>query len=401
MLSASALSSFFINRSVALLALCQALLTTGNVLLVSVLALIGNQLADQPALATLPVAIQFLGTMLAAYPASLLMKRIGRRAGFWIGNGLGIVGALVAFWALGRESLLLFCFGSALIGACIGISQLYRFAAVDVSDEAHKHRAISLVMAGGLVAALVGPALAIWSRDWLPDLLYGGNYLALVLIYLLAITALGWVRVPPSSDEEVHGQARPIAEVVRQPVFIVAVLGAVVAYAVMVLIMNATPLSMQACGFSFGITAGVIQWHVLGMFAPSFITGRLISRFGVTTIMLVGSVLMIGCILVNLQGIGRWHFTSALILLGVGWNFLFIGSTSLLTEAYRPAEKARAQGINEMLVSMSVMVASFCSGLLQNLWGWDWVNLAMAPPLLLVVVAIVWLSRIKSAEQPA
>ncbi|RDE25369.1 MFS transporter [Motiliproteus coralliicola] len=389
------------NRSVALLALCQALLTTGNVLLVSVLALIGNQLADQPALATLPVAIQFLGTMLAAYPASLLMKRIGRRAGFWIGNGLGIVGALVAFWALGRESLLLFCFGSALIGACIGISQLYRFAAVDVSDEAHKHRAISLVMAGGLVAALVGPALAIWSRDWLPDLLYGGNYLALVLIYLLAITALGWVRVPPSSDEEVHGQARPIAEVVRQPVFIVAVLGAVVAYAVMVLIMNATPLSMQACGFSFGITAGVIQWHVLGMFAPSFITGRLISRFGVTTIMLVGSVLMIGCILVNLQGIGRWHFTSALILLGVGWNFLFIGSTSLLTEAYRPAEKARAQGINEMLVSMSVMVASFCSGLLQNLWGWDWVNLAMAPPLLLVVVAIVWLSRIKSAEQPA
>ncbi|WP_421864433.1 MFS transporter [Motiliproteus sp.] len=401
MLSASALSSFFINRSVALLALCQALLTTGNVLLVSVLALIGNQLADQPALATLPVAVQFLGTMLAAYPASLLMKRIGRRAGFWIGNGLGIVGALVAFWALGRESMLLFCFGSALIGACIGISQLYRFAAVDVSDEAHKHRAISLVMAGGLVAALVGPALAIWSRDWLPDLLYGGNYLALVLIYLLAITALGWVRVPPSSDEEVHGQARPIAEVVRQPVFIVAVLGAVVAYAVMVLIMNATPLSMQACGFSFGITAGVIQWHVLGMFAPSFITGRLISRFGVTTIMLVGAVLMIGCILVNLQGIGRWHFTSALILLGVGWNFLFIGSTSLLTEAYRPAEKARAQGINEMLVSMSVMVASFCSGLLQNLWGWDWVNLAMAPPLALVVIAILWLGRIKGTEQPA
>ena len=393
-MSPSVVKSWLINRNVALLAGCQALLVTGNVLLVSVLALIGNQLADQPALATLPVAVQFLGTMLAAYPASLLMKRIGRRAGFWLANGLGISGALVCLWALKLQALPLFCIGAALVGACIGICQMYRFAAVDVSDEAHKHRAISLVMGGGLVAALLGPNLAVWSRDWLPEVLYGGSYVALIGLYLLSIAALGAVRIPAPADEEAYGAQRPMGQIVRQPVFIVAVLGAVVAYAAMVLIMNATPLSMVACGFSFAATAGVIQWHVVGMFAPSFITGRLIGRFGVTRIMLLGAVLMIACILVNLQGITELHFTSALLLLGVGWNFLFIGSTSLLTEAYQPAEKAKVQGINEMLVSLTVMFASFFSGMLQNLQGWDWVNQSMLPPLVLIVVAIVWYGRL-------
>lgn len=383
------ISSFLINRNVSLLAICQALLVTGNVLLVSVTALIGDLLTSDPMLATLPVAVQFGGMMVATLPISLLMKRIGRRRGFMLGNLIGILGALVCMTALQYRSLMLFCVGTGLVGACIGIGQLYRFAAVDASDADAKNRAIGLVMTGGLAAALIGPNLAIQSRDWLPETLYAGSFIGLIGLYLLALVALSRVQIPAASQEEVSGEQRPLVEIIRQPVFMVAVLGAMVAFAVMALIMNATPLAMTGCGFDFPTTAGVIQWHVVGMFAPSFLTGRLISRYGVIPVMLSGAVLMLACILINLQGISHLHFTSALLLLGVGWNLLFIGSTSLVTQAYRPAEKARVQGVNDMLVSMSVMLASFFAGALQNLFGWQLVNQAMLPLLVLVVIAIL------------
>ncbi len=382
-----------INRNVALLAICQALLVTGNVLLVSVTALIGNLLSPDPMLATLPVAVQFGGMMIATLPVSLLMKRIGRRGGFVLANLIGICGALVCLAALQYHVLAIFCVGTGLIGACIGISQLYRFAAVDASDSDAKNRAIGLVMSGGLFAALVGPNLAIWSRDWLPHTLYGGSFLGLIGLYLLALIALSRVRIPAATQEEISGAQRPLTQIIRQPVFMLAVLGSLVAYAVMALIMNATPLAMTGCGFDFPTTAGVIQWHVVGMFAPSFLTARLINRFGVIPVMLSGAMLMLACILINLQGISQLHFSGALLLLGVGWNLLFIGSTSLVTEAYQPAEKARVQGINDMLVSMSVMLASFFAGALQNLFGWQLVNQAMLPLLAVVVIAILVFNR--------
>lgn len=387
------LGSVLINRNVTLLALCQALLVTGNVLLVSVTALIGTLLAVDPLLATLPVAIQFGGMMLATLPVSLLMKRIGRRNGFVLGNVIGIGGALLCLSALHYRSLALFCVGTGLIGACIGISQLYRFAAIDACEGDAKNRAIGLVMTGGIAAAVLGPNLAIWSRDWLPETLYGGSFIGLIGLYLLALSALRGVRIPAASAEEVSGEQRPLAQIMVQPVFMVAVTGAVVSYAVMALIMNATPLAMIGCGFDFPTTAGVIQWHVLGMFAPSFLTGRMISRFGVTQVMFCGAALMLGCIVINLLGISEWHFSAALLLLGVGWNLLFIGSTSLLTDAYLPAEKARVQGINDMLVSMSVMLASFFSGVLQNLFGWEVVNQAMLPLVLIATIAILAFNR--------
>ncbi|MFT6914471.1 MAG: putative MFS family arabinose efflux permease [Motiliproteus sp.] len=387
------LKSVFINRDVTLLAICQALLVTGNVLLVSVTALIGNWLTTEPILATLPVAMQFGGMMLATLPVSLLMKRIGRRRGFVLGNIIGIVGAVICLSGLQQRSLALFCIGTGLIGACIGISQLYRFAAVDASDDVSRHRAIGLVMTGGIAAALVGPNLAVWTREWLPQTLYGGSFIGLIGLYLLTLLALSRIRIPPPSSEEVHGQQRPLSEILRQPVFRVAVLGAMVAYAVMALIMTATPLAMSGYGFGFPSTAGVIQWHVLGMFAPSFLTGRLISRYGIIQIMLTGAVLMIVSVLINVQGVSEGHFSIALLLLGVGWNFLYIGSTSLVTQSYRPAEKAKVQGVNDMLVSLAVMLAAFFAGLLQNLFGWQSVNLAMLPLLLLVVAVIVLFHR--------
>ncbi|MEH6824691.1 MAG: MFS transporter [Motiliproteus sp.] len=387
------LKSHFINRNVTLLATCQALLVTGNVLLVSVSALIGHLLAADPMLATLPVATQFGGMTLATLPASLLMKRIGRRRGFILGNIIGILGAMVCMVGLQLESLLLFCVGTGLIGACIGISQLYRFAAVDASASKSKNRAIGLVMSGGVVAALIGPNLAVWTRDWLPYTQYSGSFIGLISLYLLALLALSWVRIPAPSQEEIRGRQRPLAQIISQPVFLVAVLGAMVSYAVMALIMTATPLAMNSCGFDFPTTAGVIQWHVLGMFAPSFLTGRLLSRFGVIRIMLLGAALMIACILVNLQGISEVHFSVALLLLGVGWNFLFIGSTSLVTEAYLPAEKAKVQGMNDLLVALTVMLSTFFAGVLQNLFGWQQVNQAMLPLLFFIAAAVIVFHR--------
>ncbi|MEH6472891.1 MAG: MFS transporter [Halopseudomonas sp.] len=219
------LRSTLINRDVTLLAGCQALLVTGNVLLVSVTALIGNLLTAEPMLATLPVATQFAGMMVATLPVSLLMKRIGRRRGFVLGNLIGIAGAMVCITGLQFRSLALFCVGTGLIGACIGISQLYRFAAVDASDTDSKNRAIGLVMTGGVAAALIGPNLAVWTREWLPQTLYGGSFIGLIGLYLLALAALSQVRIPPASHEEIQGDQRPLAQIVSQPVFLVAVPG--------------------------------------------------------------------------------------------------------------------------------------------------------------------------------
>ncbi|WP_207062774.1 MFS transporter [Motiliproteus sp. SC1-56] len=380
-------------RDVVLLALCQALLVTGNVLLVSVTALIGDRLAASPSLATLPVAVQFGGMMVATLPASLFMKRFGRRLGFVLGNLVGMGGALVCLLGLHQASLPVFCLGTGLLGVCIGTSQLYRFAAVDASPPEQKERAISLVMAGGVVAAVLGPNLAVWTRTWLPETLYGGSFLGLVLLYLLALALLAAVRIPPPSQEEASGPQRALPTVARQPVFLVAVAGAMVAYAVMALIMTATPLAMADRSLSFAATAMVIQWHVLGMFAPSFVTGRLVSRFGAPNIMILGSALMLACIFINLLGSSRAHFTVALLLLGVGWNFLYIAATSLVTEAYRPAEKAKVQGVNDLLVSSMVTLATFFAGALHNGFGWEPVNLAMLGPLLLVIVAVLGYRR--------
>ena len=366
------------NPNVYLLSACQALLTCGNVLLVSVVALIGQQLAPEPLLITLPVALQFAGLMLATVPASLIMQRVGRKKGFFLGSWMGVAGAALAVLALLQSSFMFFCIATFLLGIGIGFGTLYRFAVVEVCEPQLKSRAISMVMAGGVVAAVIGPQLAIQGQQWFTDRPYLGAFLGLLGLYLLALLLLTRTQLPePDSSQEPGG--RSLSVILLQPSCIVAIVVAAVAYMVMTLLMTATPLAMTRCGFSFTYSAEVIQWHVLGMFLPSFFTARLIARWGLKNVMLSGAALMLGCIGVNLIGVELWHFWLALVLLGVGWNFMFISATELLTGCYTAAERGKTQAANEFLVFSLATLATFSAGVLESAVGWQSMNLLVLP----------------------
>lgn len=383
------------NINVVLLALCQALLTTGNVLLVSVTALIGRDLAPSAALITLPVAMQFVGLMAATIPASLIMKRIGRKRGFYLGNSIGIGGALACILALNGAQFGLFCAGTFLLGIGIGFGTLYRFAAVEVCAPEQKNRAISMVMAGGVLAAVSGPQLAVSSQEWIETIPFQGAFVGLLILYITALVLLSLIRIPPASGDEHHGPSRPIREILAQPNFISAVVAGMVGYAVMNLLMTATPLAMQRCGYEFSTVANVIEWHVLGMFLPSFFTGSLVNRFGIKPMIYCGAALFIGCIAINMTGTSEWHFFIALLLLGVGWNFMFIPATQLLTGTYKPAEKAKSQAANEFLVFGVVTLSALTSGWLEASLGWFTMNWMMIP-VVLWAVAVVYLMERKT-----
>jgi len=381
------------RRNVALLALCQALLMTGNVVLVATSGLVGFALAPAPEWATLALGLQFAGMTCATMPASLLMRRIGRRNGFLLGAGLGVLGAMLCTYGVWSKSYVWFCSGSAVIGFFNAVGQYYRFAAADVATLAYRPRAISLVMAGGVVAAFVGPNLANWSKDLLTPTLFGGSYASLIFLYLASLGVLLKVNIPRPTAAELGGEARPLRVIARQPRFVVAALSALVGYGTMNLIMTATPLAMHHSGFVFADTAFVIQGHVLAMFAPSFFTGALIDRFGVVRIIATGTLLLCACVIVNVSGVTLPVFITGLVLLGVGWNFMFIGATTLLTDSYYPAEKAKSQGFNDLLLFGTVAATAFSSGVLHHALGWDVLNYGVLPPLVLVLVACVWLQR--------
>lgn len=377
-------------KNIWLLSGMQALMMSGNTLMVTTSALVGFSLASDKSLATLPLALQFFATMLMTIPASFVMKRRGRRFGFFLGTLLGIGGAVLLSVAIYQHSFWLFALGASLIGMFNGFGVYYRFAAVDVASADYKSRAISYVMAGGVIAALVGPNLANWTLEW-SSLPFAGSYLALSGIYLLSMLALPLLHVPAQSDSEQHKKGRSLGVIVRQPVFIVALLGAMLGYGVMSLVMTATPLAMKHSQINFSDTAMVIQWHVLGMFAPSFFTGHLIRYFGVLRIMLAGVVLYAVTVATNLSGTGLWDYWLALLLLGVGWNFLYVGGTTLLTESYRPEEKAKVQALNDFMIFTTVTLASVSAGVLQYYFGWQVVNMGVIPILLIIFVSIVWL----------
>ncbi|MFC6668925.1 MFS transporter [Marinobacterium aestuariivivens] len=389
------------NSNVILLAFCQALLSTGTVLLVSVNALIGRELAPSIELITLPMALQFLGLMSATIPASLIMQRIGRKNGFYLGNTVGLLGALCCILALQLSQFALFCSGTFLLGVGIGFGMLYRFAAIEAAPPAQQSHAISLVMAGGVIAAILGPNLAVFSRDWFDGAPFVGAFVGLLGLYGLALVLLRFVQLQIRASEAGEAPARPLSAIVRQPVFLVAVIAGMVSYAVMNLLMTATPLAMDRCGFAFGDAAHVIQWHVLGMFVPAFFTGRLVERFGAPAMMLAGGVLMLLCIFVNLQGQSQWHFWLALVLLGVGWCFMFISATTHLTRAYRPGEKARTQAANEFLVFSSVSLSALLAGWLESSVGWLWMNWLMFPVVLGAMALIGLLMLLPVAQSRA
>jgi MFS family permease len=381
-----------LNSNVLILALCQALMMTANSLLIASSALVGLRLAANDSLATLPLALQLLSTMVASIPASLLMGRVGRRAGFMLGSVVGVAGAALGAAAIMQHRFWWFCAAAALLGLFNGFGIYYRFAAADAVPAAQRTRAISYVLAGGVLAAFLGPNLANWTRDAFDGAPFAGSLLALVLVYLASLLLQAGLRIPvpprPSLDAV---PARPLAVIARQPVFLVALLCATLGYALMSFIMTATPLAMHRQLHDFSDTAFVIQWHVFAMFAPSFITARLIERVGVLSIMLTGAACIATCIAVNLLGATVWHYWTALCLLGVGWNFLFVGGTTLLTGSYREAEKARAQALNDFVVFTAVAAASWSAGLLHHELGWRWLNLGALPAVLAVFGALLWL----------
>lgn len=377
--------------NVGILAFGQAVMMSGGVLLVASGSLVGQRLAAQPSWATLPVALQMAASVVMTIPAALLMARIGRRAGFMLGALLAIAGGVLASYGILRDSFLLFCLAALLLGLFTGVGNYFRFAAVDVASSDYRARAVSLVMAGGVLAAVVGPNLAHWGETLLPLPGFSGGYVLLTLLYLAALLALAGLKIPPPQPFTVAG--RPLAAIVRQPQLVVAVVGGAFGFAIMALVMTATPLAMDLCGYSYRDTAFVIQWHVLGMFVPSFFTGRLIQRYGVLAVMMSGALLNALSVATNLFGSSVSHFWAALLLLGVGWNFLFIGATHLLTTTYQPAEQAKVQAFNDFLVFGITTLAVLSAGKLQFQFGWRAVNIGVIPAIVVVMAALPWLLR--------
>lgn len=342
-------------------------------------ALVGVLLAPSPAMATLPLGLTYLCMMLTMIPGSMLMRHRGRRVGFSIGGLAGMIGGATSAIAIYHGSFVLFCVGSGLFGVANGFAQFYRFAAAEIADDAYKSRAISWVLAGGLVAAFIGPNVARYTREMIPDALFSASYACLAIFCLGVVLVQIFLTIPKPSGEEITGHRRPLSVVLTRPTFIVAVLCAMIAYGTMNLLMTATPLAMDLRSMPFSDTAIVIQWHIVGMFAPSFFTGSLIHRFGVLKVMFTGALLLIGCAVVVMQGQMYQHFFIALMLLGVGWNFLFVGGTTLLTEVYRPAEKGAIQGINDFLVFSATAFTALTSGYFHFLLGWEKLNLYTLP----------------------
>jgi MFS family permease len=377
------------------------LISTNNVVLIALNGLAGHALASDKSLSTLPVTAQVLGASLTTVPASLWMQRLGRRAGFSLGAALGILGALMCSLALHVQAFWLLSAGNVVFGVYNAFAQYYRFAAADVARPEWKSRAISLVLAGGIVGGVIGPESSKLTKELLP-VPFLGSYLSLLLFALLALVLVQRMQIEAPPQAERSGEGRPLLEIMRQPTFVAAALGAAVGYAVMSLLMTATPLAMDMCHHAYADAALVIEWHVIAMFAPSFVTGSLIQRFGVLQVMLAGCALMFGCVAIALSGVELMHFWLALVLLGVGWNFLYVGGTTLLTEVYTPAEQAKTQGVNDFLIFGAMGVSSLGSGVLVTRHGWSSLNYASLPFLVLasLVLLLLWWKR-GSAPQTA
>ncbi|MCC6609743.1 MAG: MFS transporter [Burkholderiales bacterium] len=378
------------KRNVAVLATCQAFLLTVSATLIALNGLVGFALATDKHLATLPVTGWVVGGALTTFFASLLMKRIGRRAGFTVGTLAGMAGATICSWAIYVGSFWLFCLGTLVFGAHNAFGQYYRFAAADAAPVEFRSKAISLVIAGGLVGGIVGPTASKWTKDLLPTA-YLSAYLFLIGVLVLVLLVLQLLRIPRPSAAESREGGRPLVEIMMQPTYIVAVIGAGFGYGIMNLLMTATPLAMGVCGHPYSAAATVISWHVVGMFAPSLFTGHLIRRFGVLTVMMAGVLLEFLCVVVALGGVDVANFWAALVLLGVGWNFLFIGATTLITETYRPEERAKAQGANKLLIFIIMATSSFASGMVLEARGWDMLNYLALPFVAAVGLAVGWM----------
>ena len=388
------------NRNLYLLAICQGLFLVNNVVFIAINGLIGLSLAPLGWMATLAVMGYVVGGALSTTLVARTQSAWGRKVSFQIGLAVGFASTLLCAWAVTDKNFWLLVCATVIAGYYSANGQLYRFAAAELAAPAFRDKAISLVLAGGLIGAIAGPNLATHTRNMFP-VPFAGAYLALALIALVSMLLMAGLAFPPVAPKVAGSSTgRPMGEIMRQPVFIVSTLGAALGYGVMNLLMASTPLAMQVCSLPFEDAAMVLQWHVVGMFAPGFFTGALIKRFGVLQIMAVGVALNAACIAVALSGAGIGQFVVALFLLGVGWNFLFTGGTSLSMQAYRPEEKDRVQGMINFCVFGVMALSSFASGALVTTQGWEMLNLGSLVPVVLTATTLAWFALRSPAAPP-
>jgi predicted MFS family arabinose efflux permease len=381
------------RRNIGLLAVAQSLGGASPAIVISLGGLVGLQLADNKALATLPVSLLNVGVALAVIPAAWLMRQHGRRVAYLFGALIGLTSGVIAAGGIVARSFELFCLGTLIAGFYGAFVQSYRFAAADSAADNAKAKAISLVMVGGLAAAVIGPQTVIWTRDMTPAAPFAASFLGLAALALISIPVLSLIHAPPL--KEAAGGGRPLSEIMRQPRFITAVVTGLVSYGLMSFLMTAAPIAMVGCGHSVGAAALGIQWHVIAMFGPSFFTGHLIQRFGKETIVAIGLAMIAAAAAINLMGLSIAHFWIGLILLGVGWNFGFVGATALVTDCHRPEERAKVQAANDFLVFGSVALASLSSGKMLNSGGWEIVNWIVFPVIAVAMGLVIAQARLR------
>ena len=380
------------NLHLVLLSIAQGLFLTNNVTFIAINGLVGLSLAPLPWMATLPVMGYVVGGALSTGLVAQSQQKFGRKGSFQLGLLVALLSAALGAFAVLTQSFWLLVTATVVAGYYSANGQLYRFAAAELCTPDYREKAVSLVMAGGLIGAVIGPNLAIQTKSLL-GMPFAGAYVALMLVAALSMAVMSRIEFPPVPVAKVDdAQGRPLGDILRQPVFVIATLAAALGYGVMNLLMAATPLAMQVCSFPFEDTAWVLQWHVIGMFAPGFFTGHLIKRFGVLTIMGVGVALNAACIAIALSGTDLHQFLVALFLLGVGWNFLFTGSTTLSMQAYTAAEKNRAQAAINFCVFATMAFTSFASGALVTSQGWAWLNWGSLLPVAVTGAGLLWLA---------
>ena len=389
------------NANLLLLALCQGLFLTNNVTFIAINGLVGLSLAPAGWMATLPVMGYVVGGALSTGLVARTQSRFGRRGSFQIGLLVGLLSALLCAYAAWSHQFWLLVGATVVAGYYSANGQLYRFAAAELAVEGFREKAVSLVMAGGLIGAIIGPNLASRTKG-LFDTPFMGAYLALVAVALVGMLLMAFIRFPAMPVRKAGASGgRALSEIMRQPVFIVAAAAAALSYGVMNLLMAATPLAMQVCGYGFSDAALVLEWHVIGMFAPGFFTGHLIKKFGTLPVMGVGVLLNLVCIVIALSGVELHQFLVALFLLGVGWNFVFTGSTTLSMKAWTPEEKDRGQAAINFFVFATMALTSFASGALVTTRGWQWLNVGSLLPVVLMGSALVWLVIKNKSVRPA
>lgn len=383
------MSSPEVRRNIMFLSLCVALSASAMSLIFTVAAVIGYSLAEDKSLSTLPVAFMMIAMMAMTAPSAMVMAKFGRKFGFWMGACIAMLGAVSGMGSVYYGNFWLLCVACACIGAGNAIAMQYRFAAAEAAPPEFRARAISYTMLGGLASAFIGPNLASFARGWFDTVPFLGTFVALIGLQLLLVIAIGQLRLPDMRGHKHAEPARPLKTVLGQPAVMVAIVAGALGYAVMSFVMTATPLAILDCDYAFGEAAFIIQWHVVGMYAPGFFTGNLIKRFGALKIIQVGALLNFVCLAVGLSGQDLMaNFWVSLVLLGVAWNFMFVGATTFLTENYRSSEQARVQAINEFAVFGTVAIASLSAGTIYAGSGWVTLLYSAALPVGLVLVIV-------------